>query len=840
MAPEQHSQEHVTPRPPPPPPAELAALIDSGRLSQLMVDQLPQGFAVLDTELRYRLWNPFLEKVTGQPPAEVLGKRAPDVHGFLKEHGLDALLERALAGHAASVQDVPYAQKRTNWAGYLSWSAAPFRNDRGDIVGVAVFVQDSTRRKRTQEAIAAHEQRYRQLFDDNPLPMWVQDVETLAFLAVNEAALRHYGYSREEFLFLTLNDLLAPAELPSARSESPGAKGDPEAGPVWRHHTKDGGVIEVEIHSQVVGFAGRRAVLVAAHDVTRRRQAVQALRESELKYRTLIETADVAIFLADAATGRILEANRRAETLLGLNRLKIAGLHLSELAPPELAAAPRASSARSDLPLSKSSPQAYVWHRGGRRIPVDIISGQIEVGGRPLVQCIYRDVTERKRTEEALSNRTRQLEVLARASRQVNAILEVPVILRTLTAMALELVQATGGMAGLLQAGKLVFSEYHTKDKSLPIAYQFAPGQGVAGYVLASHLTYCSNEPARDPLVIPELASAFHLRNLVSVPVLNRAGLLLGCLEIHNTENQRSIEATDLTMLELLAAGAAVAIENARAMEAVRQAESRYRRLAESVTDLIWSVDFDLRFTDLTPSSALLLGWAPEEMIGRSIFDFLAPESAAQIRQVVAQKLKKERLASKGASWSKLVEVEQVRKDGSRVWVEARVRQLLDDRGSPVGFAGVTRDITERRQTQAELQRLLAQHGATLESITDGVLVVDSQGKMIGFNQKFIHMWRIPKTVMESREDEKALEAVLSQLRNPQSFLDKVRELYGSEAESHDYLEFKDGRVFERFSSPHRVAGEASGRVWSFRDVTEARRAVGERTPAAGKGRKRK
>ncbi len=73
---------------------------------------------------------------------------------------------------------------------------------------------------------------------------------------------------------------------------------------------------------------------------------------------------------------------------------------------------------------------------------------------------------------------------------------------------------------------------------------------------------------------------------------------------------------------------------------------------------------------------------------------------------------------------------------------------------------------------------------------------------------------------MDSREDEKALAAVLDQLQHPQAFLHKVHELYGSEAESHDFLEFKDGRLFERFSSPHRAAGAPVGRVWSFREIS--------------------
>lgn len=134
-------------------------------------------------------------------------------------------------------------------------------------------------RDRAENELRESEQQYRLLFDTNPLPMWVFDRETVAFLAVNEAAVRHYGFSRQEFFAMTIKDIRPEEDIPvllQAISQPRGGLNSPE---VWRHRKKDGTVIDVEVTSHALPFRGRQAELVLAHDVTDQKRNQERLKQ---------------------------------------------------------------------------------------------------------------------------------------------------------------------------------------------------------------------------------------------------------------------------------------------------------------------------------------------------------------------------------------------------------------------------------------------------------------------------------------------------------------------------------------------------------------------------------
>lgn len=165
-----------------------------------------------------------------------------------------------------------------------------------------------------------------------------------------------------------------------------------------------------------------------------------------------------------------------------------------------------------------------------------------------------------------------------------------------------------------------------------------------------------------------------------------------------------------------------------------------------------------------------------------------------------------------------------LRSDGREFPIDIALAPVITTVGDVVVVS--IRDATERRKHENELRNALSLVSATLESTADGILVVTAEGKIADSNEQFARMWGIPADLVSAHDDEKLLGFVVDQLVDPSVFVEKVHELYAKpEAESLDLLEFRDGRTFERYSRPQRIAEQVVGRVWSFRDITAQSRA---------------
>jgi PAS domain S-box-containing protein len=217
---------------------------------------------------------------------------------------------------------------------------------------------------------------------------------------------------------------------------------------------------------------------------------------------------------------------------------------------------------------------------------------------------------------------------------------------------------------------------------------------------------------------------------------------------------------------------------------------------------------------EANPAACAFYGYTREELIKRKITDINSlPVSEVHVAmgQATGERKNTFRFRHRLATG----EVRDVEVHSGPIEVDGR--RLL---------YSIIHDVTESERAQAELQRTISLLQSTLDSTTDGILAIDRQGRILSYNQRFARMWRIPPEVLESGDDDKAMAFAGEQLHGPEQFRRKIQQVYAQpDVESFDVLEFKDGRVFERYSIPQMLDGQPVGRVWSFRDVTGRRRA---------------
>lgn len=251
-----------------------------------------------------------------------------------------------------------------------------------------------------------------------------------------------------------------------------------------------------------------------------------------------------------------------------------------------------------------------------------------------------------------------------------------------------------------------------------------------------------------------------------------------------------------------------------RRWEVARDETSRFSTLLQNATTLMIVMDADGVVSRSSGGLTRMLGRGQEWLEGRPIADLVDPGD----HDLLHHALERSRDAAGGPV---TLDLRLLDAEGRSLPFAMTFTDHLDD---PVvsGIVATGHDVSDRVRTEQDLRHANSVLAATLESTTDGILVVDNEGRITSFNSRFAEMWRLPRQTVETRDDDLVLAQVLDQLSDPAVFLGKVRELYAApDAASRDTIEFKDGRVFERDSLPQRIDGVVVGRVWSFRDMTE-------------------
>ena len=359
-------------------------------------------------------WNRGAEEILGSTASDMVGTSILQLIPPGRQKEEPTILEAITRGESVK-QFETLRQTRDGRLIDVSITASPIKDATGAVVGVSKVTRDITERKqaatalreereraeqesrRSAEVSAQAETEFRALFAANPLPMWIYDVATWRFLEVNDAAVQHYGYGRAEFLAMTIREIRPPEDVERLVADRDDPREPWLAPRAWRHRLKSGEVIDVEITSHTITFAGQTAALVVAQDITTRKRAEEAQRASETRYRTLFDYAPDGIVIADR-NSYYLDANASMCRMLGYTRDEFVGLHATDIVVPEeirhIGSALRAIVGPSDYHR-----EWQFRRKDGSTFAADVIATSMPDGN---LLAVIRDVTERNRSIEAL------------------------------------------------------------------------------------------------------------------------------------------------------------------------------------------------------------------------------------------------------------------------------------------------------------------------------------------------------------------------------------------------------------------------------------------------------
>ncbi|NQX31066.1 PAS domain S-box protein [Pedobacter boryungensis] len=254
--------------------AELAAIATLAERNNIL-DSIGDGFFAVDHNWIVTYWNATAEKTMGNSREMVLGRCLWDIYSDVVELDFYKYYQRAMrTGNAQHFED--YYPAMNTWFGI---NAYPSQN------GLSVFFRDITESKKSSQALAESEKRYSDLFQLSPLPMFVYEIETLKYLDVNAAAITHYGYSREDFLAMTILDIRPVNDIPLIQNVLLEQQKEHKVKThgTFRHRKKNGEIIQVDIQSNQIVYKGVKARVVLANDVTERVRYVKAIEAQNKK-----------------------------------------------------------------------------------------------------------------------------------------------------------------------------------------------------------------------------------------------------------------------------------------------------------------------------------------------------------------------------------------------------------------------------------------------------------------------------------------------------------------------------------------------------------------------------
>ena len=394
----------------------LRNLRESQERYRALVDNTDLGIALINSDFEVLMSNPAQGRMIGKDHKDFVGKKC--YFEFEKRDDICPHCPGRRAMESGSTQEAETEGVREDGTRIsVRVQASPVFGEDGGIDGFVEVVEDITERKQAEKALRESEQRFRMLIENDADAVVLHSMEG-KILDVNQRTCESLGYSREELLGMTMDQMDIEVENHEHRERywdelAPGQRITFEG----LHQRKDGTTFPVEVSVGLLELSGQRVMLGLARDITERKRAEEALRQSEQLFRTLVEQAVDPTYLHDL-DGRVVEVNPRACESLGYTRDELLGLTVADV-DPTFIGDDHPNRYWSALPLEEAvSFETQHRRKDGSLFPVDVRLCLIEMEGRKLILGSARDISERKRAEEEKERLAAQL----RQSQKMEAI----------------------------------------------------------------------------------------------------------------------------------------------------------------------------------------------------------------------------------------------------------------------------------------------------------------------------------------------------------------------------------------------------------------------------------
>ena len=486
----------------------------------------------------------------------------------------------------------------------------------------------------------------------------------------------------------------------------------------------DGTLFDAELGVSKFVLDRRDRYVVCLRDTTERKRAEAAVRESEARYRTLVEHAPEAIVVLDVDLGRFVECNENSVRFFKMTRQALLASGPEAITPaqqPDGRSSQGGLRVQVERALAGEAPCFEWMHRDalGQDIPCEVRLVRLPSSGRRLVRGSMTDITERKRAELLAAGERRVFERIAEN-------LELPDTLEAIAETAERVIPDAIGAVSLYDEGA---NELHrAAGRRLPEHFQRAldtvavgPRNGSCAAAVYLQRQVVVAEIARDALwqELRNPAMAAALRACWSTPIRASDGRMLGTVALY-FRNPRSPLRRDFDLMSRLTALAAIAIERKQAEQALRSSEARYRGLFENVIEGVYRTTADGRLESGNPALVEMLGYERvDELLELPGLHALQANPADRERVLAT-------LDSDGVIRN--AEYQLRRRDGSLITVVENARVVRDADGVAIGYEGTLADITERKLAEIQLSEEKEKAQVTLQSIGDAVITTDAAG----------------------------------------------------------------------------------------------------------------